>query len=398
MWTSRLIFLGALLLAVPAGAARGSTFTAVFTVVEGNITVAERPAHRSSRPVVRRARPLQVVRSREEIHVPAGARMVLVCSNDHGVFLSGIVDFVLTEEACRAGQQLQAGTFGSLAPKAGHLCHLGSALALARETRGEEEAGLGVPILLSPRNTAVLSSRPEIVWSQVSGATDYSIEILGGVNVSLSLRAIQASCEPMSEKWGGRAVCSAAFPSSPSGAEIPPGGRVAVTVKARRGIASPLRWESEVLWIQRLPAGQEAKVRKRLADQAGLSVGETARHLLAAGIYAENKLYADAIAAYRDALAGGDLPEVRVTLGDVYFVIGLLSMADRSYREALSSSQDPAVRAGAELGLGRIEYARRSYERAIEHFHKARKLYKSLGLTDEAKAAKLGAKKARERL
>jgi hypothetical protein len=383
---------GGLPAAVPL---RASVLTAVLTDVEGNVTIKEGPPRRRSTAVpVRRARFLQICKAGDRINVPAGAGAGFVCSNDHWVSLPAGSDQPLTEDLCRKGEPLPLGTYQRLAPVGGRMRSVAGAMALERKTRGPEEEGFGIPILLSPRNTALLEGRPEIVWTAVEGATDYEVEAIGSVAFRIPLRLKQVSCGPSSE-WDGREVCSIAFP--PSAPDIPPGASVTISVGARRGIASPLRREPEPSRIHRLPAETGEELRARLNGMAGLQAEEATLRVLEGNLYAENKAYASAMKAYREALSIRESPEVRVTLGDTYLAIGLLSPADRSYREAMVSGASPEAHAAAELGLGRIEYIRQVFDRAREHFSKARKLYRSQGLMEEAHAARRAAREAKRR-
>jgi CHAT domain-containing protein/tetratricopeptide (TPR) repeat protein len=373
-----------------APAAPPPALTAVLTRVEGNVTVQEgMPRRRSGSPPIRRAQFLQVVSAGDEIRVPAGAGAVLVCSIDRAVVLTGGTKR-LTDELCRGGASLPTGAYQGLAPHGGRLRSVAGALVVERLARSPDERLRLNPILLRPRNTVVLEPRPEIVWTQVETATDYKIEMRGDVHFAVRLPADQVHCDRVA--GAERGVCSAHYPASEP--ELPPGASALLQISASRETGGAYG-EQEPLWLRRLPAEKAVEIAARVKTLASLPVGETARWLLQADLYARERIYADAIDLYRQALALQGSPEVRVTLGDVYLAVGLFSEAARVYQEALSAA-GPAVRAAAMFGLGRIEQARGKLHEARLRFEEASKLYSSLGYEEEAAAARKAAEEARE--
>lgn len=386
------VVLMAILFAEPAW---GGDFTAVLSQVEGNVTVKEKVPLARSRSSVRQARFLQTVGAGDEIRVPAGAGARLVCSNDREISLLRATDIRFTKDLClRNGKPLPPGTYRKLAPVGGRFRSVKGWNVLERNTRGTEDEDFGVPVLLSPRNTGLCDVRPEIVWTPVQGATEYEIELVGPHPFRQRVDASKLSCDR--DGWGEAGVCVLPWPEKAQ--ELPAGEPVFLRVGARRGLASPLRTEEEPSRIQRLAGEQVEEVLLSLEKLEELPVECAARRLLEAGVYAQAGLFSEAVAAYRKALSRQEAPEGRITLGDVYLAIGLQVRADQSYREALAGSPEPAVRAAAEFGLGKIEYARGSYGRALEHFRTARDLYAKLRLPEESSAARAGMDKARKKV
>ena len=369
---------------------QGSELTAVFTQVQGNVMVAEAtsPIRGQSEVPPRHAQFLQVVKSGDRLNLPSGSGAVLLCSSDLLVELTGGNQLRLTDFLCRKGKPLAPGTYLRLAPAAGRMRSLAGALVLEGESRGGDE-DFAVPIVLSPRNTKLRDARPTILWTQVSEATEYEIELNGPRTFRLSLDASQVVC---TETWGDSKACSLPYPTQAP--DLPPGTLTFLSVRARLGLASPLREEGKPSRIERLSPGKVEDIRIKWERLEALPLDEAARQLLQADLYAREDLLADAIPAYRRVLAVRDIPEVRVTLGDALLKIGLLRMAARTYQEALDRNPGTAVQAAAELGLGRVEYTRMSFGHAACHFKKARELYAALGLKREAAAAKRGAREA----
>jgi hypothetical protein len=375
------LLIAGLLAAGPASAPGAEDLTAVLTQVEGNITVrASGPVRKGEPPPVRRGQPFQIVRGGDEIRVPAGARAGLVCSMDSWLALTGEGERRLTPEVCRTGEPLPPGTYARLAPRGGRLRSLRGAMVLESLPRGSEEETAGLPIVLSPRNTAVLEPRPALVWTQVPGATSYTIEMRGDVTLTFLLVA-SGTCTPVAQ---GEPVCSIPYPEPAP--DLPPGGSVLLRVKARQG-DGPFRGEQEPLWIRRLTAPQAAEIAARSLALASLPVEETARSVLEASLHAEHESYAEAIRLYQRALAEQEISEVRVSLGDTYLAVGLISRARQNYEKAMTGTPEPAVRAAALFGLGRAAYAQEKYATALSCFQTARDLFRGLGLVEESAAA-----------
>jgi hypothetical protein len=367
--------------------------TAVLTQFQGNVTVTEAAPRRgrAAFPVPRPVRFLQIVGSGDALHVPTGAGAGFVCSTDRWVDLPGGKDQPLTQALCRAGKPLPPGTYRRLAPAAGRMVSLKRALVLEGETRGNEDEDFGVPILLSPRRTAVLGPRPSILWTQVPDATEYELEMMGTARFRLGLDAAKVACGGYE---GEVAVCSSPYPAQAP--DLPAGAISFLRIGARRGLATPLRTEAEPSRIQRLSTQKAEEVRAGLESSRNLPLDEAARQLLEADLYAREGLFADAIVAYGKASNLRDAPEIRVTLGDAYLQVGLFRLAARTYQDVLDKAPSLAIQAAAEMGLGKIEYARRHLERAACHFRKARDLYRSLGLKEDAEVADRAARQGKK--
>ena len=379
------VFLMAILL---AGAVRGADLTAVLSQVEGNVTVQEEaPRRRSpdSGASVRQARFLQVVRMGDEVRVPAEAGAGLVCSNDRWIALPPGVESRLTPDLCLKGKALPPGTYRKLAPVGGRFQSIEGALVLERNTRAPEDEDFGAPILLSPRNTSLLDARPEIVWTFVQGAIEYEIDWVGSKSFRLRLDASETLCNRSGDDWGETKVCSLPWPDSIP--DLPSGETVFLSIGARHGLASPLRKESESSRIQRLTEERTEEVRSSLELLKDLPLETEARQLLEADVYARAGVLSEAIPVYRRMLVLRDSAESRITLGDACFAVGLLRLAARHYQGSADRSQETGIRAAAEFGLGRVEYAYHRYELAVEHFRRSKELYVSIGSNYESSSA-----------
>jgi hypothetical protein len=363
--------------------------TAILTQVGGQVTLASES--RSGFPSVRRAARRQVIRRGEVVHVPVGAQVTLICSTEALVSLTGPRDFVLDELACGRGSPLPEGSFRNLDSYAGRILPKNGALLLEFETRNAE-GGPG-PMLLSPRNTAVMDAYPHLVWTQVPDAAEYEIELRGPIETSIRLAAHDLHCGQGSGPWHDLDVCSWA-PSSKWPA-LGPEKPLFLKFGSRQASTAPLRQVREVYQIQLLSLSHQRSVQKSLRQIAALPMDESSRLLLTAGACARSGLYADAIAAYEEALQALEMPEARVTLGDLYLSIGLTALADREYAQVLAGAPDPAAQAAAELGRGYVAYFRKLFSAARAHFERAGELYARIGLPAEAEDARAAVARAR---
>ncbi|HEV2855934.1 MAG TPA: tetratricopeptide repeat protein [Thermoanaerobaculia bacterium] len=385
---SRRTRIGAILffLANQGAAQKLPDLTAVLTQIEGQVTLS--PESREEFHSVRRAAQRQIIRRGEVVHVPAGAKATLICSTETLVNLTGPQDWILDVVACGRGLALPESSYRNLASYAGRILPRKGALLLELETRNVE-VGLG-PILLSPRNTAVMDGNPRLVWTQVPDAVEYEIELRGTVATSIRLAADDLHCGHGSGPWHDLDICS--WTPSARWPALEPEKPVFLKFGSRQALTAALRQVREVYQIHLLPADDQRGVREDLRQIASLPMDKASRLLLAAGAYARGGLYADAIATYDEALQAQEMSEARVTLGDLYLAIGLTALAGREYRQVLAGTPEPAAQAAAELGLGQVAYFRKLFGDARAHFERARELYAKLGLAAEAEDARAAAR------
>jgi tetratricopeptide (TPR) repeat protein len=372
-------------LASQGAAQKPADLTAVLTQIDGQVTLS--PESRAEFRSVGRAAQRQIIRQGVVVHVPTGAQAALICSTETLVSLAGPRDWVLDAVACGRGLPLPESSYRNLTSYAGRILPKNGALLLELETRNVE-AGLG-PILLSPRDTAVMDAHPRLVWTRVPDAIEYEIELRGAVGTSIRLAADDLHCGLGSGPWHDLDVCSWA----PSGKwpALEPERPVFLKLGSRQTLTGSLRQVREAYQIHLLSVNAQRSLREVLRQIATLPMDKAGRLLLTAGAYAKGGLYADAITTYDEALQAQEMPEARVTLGDLYLTIGLTALADREYRQVLAGAPAPAAQAAAELGLGQVAYCHKLFSDARAHFERARELYTSLGLPAEAEEARAAA-------
>jgi hypothetical protein len=382
--------LAALCLLASRGTAQTATgLTAILTQLGGQVTLSRES--QTELRFVRRATARQIVQQGEAVHLPAGAQATVICSTERLVRLAGPLDWTLQETACGRGLLLPQGAYRDLAAYAGRILPRQGVLLLELATRSAEP-GLG-PVLLSPRHTAVMDAHPRLVWTMVPDAYEYEIELRGPVALAIRVAAADLDCGQGLGAWRGLETCrwtpGAKWPALTG--EEP----LFLRLGYRRTATAPVHQAREMVRIELLPRDRQRGVQADLQRIATLPLDRSSRLLLAAGAYARAGLYADAIATYEEALQAIEMPEGRVTLGDLYLASGLTALAKREYEQALAAAPDPAARAAAELGLGYAAYFRHAWNVAQAHFERAHELYASLGFPAEADDAATGAARAR---
>lgn len=370
-----------LFLATQGATQRPGDPTAVLTQIEGQVTLSS--AGRAEFRSARRAAERQIIRLGEVVHVPTGAQVTLICSTETLVRLTGPRDWALDATACGRGLPLPECSYRNLASHAGRIVPKNGALLLEFETRNAD-VGLD-PVLLSPRN-ATTESYPRLVWTQVPAALEYEIRVRGPIDTSIRLAADAVHCGRGSGAWRDLDVCS--WLPSQKWPALERGKPILLSFGSRQSLAAPFSQIREVYRIHVLPESEQRRLQEHLHQFAKLPFDKASHLLLTAAAFAQVGLYADAISAYDEALQVQEVPEARVTLGDLFLNIGLTALAVREYRQVLADSPHSAARAAAEIGLGQVAYSSKLFADARAHFERARELYTSLGLPSEAETAR----------
>lgn len=377
----------------------GADLTALLSQVRGDVTVVETSGagEQTARPV----RPMQVLAAGATVRVPGGAQAGLICSTERWIDLAGPSDWQLAEAACAGGRDLPAGTFKSMAPKAGRILFgdIVEMQTVESQTKEKQDDYGRIPVILSPRNTSLLELVPELRWVEVSGAIEYVLSLSGMKGFEdITLNAAELNCvdDPLAAP---NRICSLPWPASQWPLE--PGQRYFLTVAARTGVAEDLR-PSEKSALRTLAGDAAGDVQAAVAEVEGLGLDAVTQDLRLASLYAEHGLYGDAIDAYERALGAQPAPVVYVALGDAYSRVSLYRWAFEAYRKALDllsgGEDDLAVRAAAEFGIGRVYYNYAdNFAEAEQHFAAAAQLYERAGAADWAKLAQQALEEAQKR-
>jgi hypothetical protein len=338
------------------------------------------------------ASPWQALRGGVAIRVPAGGAAGIVCSNRRFVHIRGPVSWSLTPRACAVGNELAPADYALVVPQAGRFNVIHGFLVLDRKMRGNDGGDPLAPFVVSPRNSVLHVARPAVSWLRAPLATEYQVEWSGSGTGGYTTR-LDASDVACATRTEGLDVCSLPWPADRSG--LSPGETFFLKISARTGIAEP--WHgNDPVEVRTLAVADAGKLESRLGDLAALGLEGAALDTARASALAGEGLYVDAADACRRALAAAPSPELRVTLADIELAMGLHRLAEPLYRQALGEG-DPAVRAAAAFGLGRLLYAGDRYGEAAAAFRQARGLYAGLKLAEEEAAARQAAAKAAAR-
>lgn len=345
----------------------------------------------------RRLRDLDLIPAGSTVTLKAGETLELLCSTEHLVFLAGPSRWRLDTPNCRRGRRQPLGTFRSVIPEAGRLVRFGDGLALEMTTRNPDQRN--VPILLAPRNTALLDPAPQIVWADVPSAIQYKLELrsLGTMETrSVVVEPGEAHCGEANDSWPLTAVCSLPWKSLELSTS-PLEGVAYLSVGARLTLGehwfqenqpARIEWLSAsrrlqfLFLLQHLPA-REAPLLRAIVD---------ARRSIEFGLHdrARRRLV--------EALKTRRVTVLEITLGDLYLQVDLPRHAAASYRQASANPSSVETSAEASFGLGRALYALARYEAAREQFARATALFDEAGLSTGRLAAANAVALATERL
>jgi hypothetical protein len=332
--------------------------------------------------------PFEILSGGETLRVDQGY-VLLICSTDHVVRVSGPKTWQLSADRCRADGTLVQGIYAIVSPRLDGSSALGGAAVIEAGVRNHQ----GVDeILLAPRNTAVATPRPKLLWRQITGATQYQIEV-PGLGGAIWLPAAEVACGAHAD-WPGIQVCESAFPAGLSNLQV--GQVVYPMIGYLRGLSGLPIQESYKGAVQLLPPSEIQSIDRRIAALSGLPGGQ--REALTGDLYSAAGLRAAAIEAYRRSLAVESAPESRVQLGRLYIETELPSFAAKELRAALAAPlSTESVKAAASWFLAQLAYSGEEFEEAEALALQAAVLFQRLNWKEGEAAAKSLATHPRER-
>jgi tetratricopeptide (TPR) repeat protein len=228
-----------------------------------------------------------------------------------------------------------------------------------RPTGKTEEALAKLPYLITPRETDILTNRPQLRWNAVSGATNYTIKI-DGVNWEAQTKKTEI-----------------VYPGKPP---LEAERRYRVTIEADNGESST---SEAVVGFTILDEQTQKTVLDavRTVKQQQLSPEEAG--LVLAHLYRGYGLYADAVEVLEGLVKqDSQIATVYQLLGDTYLEIGLPQLAKKPYEKALklaTNTEDLSVQAGIQAGLGTAYRLLGNDSEAVQWLKKAKGGYDELG-------------------
>lgn len=239
------------------------------------------------------------------------------------------------------------------------LVHEGSLLNPTRSDPPE-----GVPVVISPRRTRVLSPRPRLRWAPMDEVSAFEVAVRGpGVDWSAEVEGATSIVYPedapaLAPGETYKVIVVAAGRSSEEGSE--PG-----------------------LGFTLLAADEAESVREAADRILALGLPEAAANLLIAHLYAGHGLDAEAIELLEEVSGDAGPPPLLRKLGELYWRAGLVLEAERLYLEAARLSAEAGDLEGQALArqaLGTLYREAFGLEGEAERaFGEALELYRTLG-------------------
>ncbi len=228
-----------------------------------------------------------------------------------------------------------------------------------RDPTLKEEKLKELPYLITPRYTKVFNEPLTIRWNEVSGATNYKVEV---------------------GDWEGETKENQIV----YGDKLVPGYWYDVKVSLNSGAASTDEYlNHNDSWFIVLKDEEAKTLREQVADINQQELTQEQEGLILAYFYRGNKLNFEAIQVLKGLVkSGSQTATVYQLLGDTYQRVGLNLMAKEVYQQGLAltvEEEKSEVKAMMQWGLGEVEYVLGNRYKAAEWLEKARVNYLVLG-------------------
>ncbi len=224
------------------------------------------------------------------------------------------------------------------------------------------------PYIVQPRNTALLSDRPQICWHEVDTGSTYIISII----------AEDGKERTSFEATGGVSD----WPTSWSPLEVDATYLLKVCPKGE-SCQDESTQAGQGFWLLDIDEAEEVREREeRLRAQ---SVSVTATDLILAELYLNHGMRAEALVLLDGLTKRGGKPAVWLSLGRVYLEIGVILEAEASFKQALAAAQisgELELEADALVGLGLVTRLLGDESDAQQQFDSAKEIYESIGAGD----------------
>lgn len=223
-----------------------------------------------------------------------------------------------------------------------------------------------LPHILSPRNTALLTTQPHISWSAVPGASRYTV----------TLETVEAIWGPI-EVTGTEVTYTGEVP-------LAAGTSYKLTVVADNGAMATSRFAL-------LDDAEQTEVMQLLEMQPVLEMqpaGEGVTIPPRVYVYTDNLLFAEAIDTLETEIANGNRSSaIYLQLGQLYQDIDLSFKVEEAYHDAIERAKGERnlkAEALAHIRLGQLYQNSGNLEAAIEQFFQAKELYDRSGNGDRS--------------
>lgn len=227
-----------------------------------------------------------------------------------------------------------------------------------------------VPVILSPRNTRLLTATPTFRWTTIDGAQGYTVIVKS----------------PAGEVWRGETdQTELAYPADAPA--LTDSTTYLLSVEAQLGAATAPRASTEAIHFSILAPSEAEEIQALEEELKASPLEESSQRFILATLYAERGLYHAAITAYEALVTDDEQAIYHCALGDLYVQVKLYRSAQEHYTRAVElaiAESDKMGQAAAEAGLGRAYHAYGNAGEALMHLQASLALYEELGETEQA--------------
>lgn len=300
---------------------------AVIAAVKGRVDVV--PA--GGRDAIRASfgRPLE---PGDKVSVGPASTATLFFNDGNVVDLGEKTALTVSGKVGKAGGGAKAGLSGEVYASVTKFVTAGSrksGLVASSEMRSGGDAA--VALILSPRQTELLTDAPALAWRTVSGATRYRLTITSAAAGELWSNELEAGADAASER-------RRAWPDAAP--KLVPGVDHVFQLEALDDVKT-LRTESSTFRVASTATAEAVRANlERIATSAGGPDNPAARWL--AGSYLSGlNLNGDALEQFQALLRiAPESSAAHEALGNVYAKVGLMDLAATEYQQALSLTRE----------------------------------------------------------
>jgi hypothetical protein len=228
-----------------------------------------------------------------------------------------------------------------------------------------------VPFIIVPRKTKLLDDRPPLRWNGVEGATSYDVTLLGDGNTV----------------WQKKQVIGTEMAYPADEEPLQPGLGYILLVEADNGAKSEDE-KAKGLGFTLLELAEAEAVRAEAQRLKDLHLSPEAEAYALAQLYANpvHGLLAEAIDLLEGLTAQGCRESaIYRSLGEWYYAIGLVRLAEERFRQAEALAGDLESRSAAQAGLGEVYASLGNTDEAKKWFEQAQAGYEELGHSSRVK-------------
>jgi hypothetical protein len=221
-----------------------------------------------------------------------------------------------------------------------------------------------IPFIIAPRKTKLLGDHPSLRWNGVEGATSYDVTLQGDGSIVWQKQVTETEMT---------------YPADEDPLQL--GVNYILLIEADNGAKSEEEKAKGLGFTLLEPAEAEAVCAKaqRLQD---LQLSPEAEAYALARLYANPSygLLAEAIELLEELVAQETLESaVYRSLGEWYYAIGLVRLAEERFSQAEKLAGDVESRSTAQVGLGEVYVSLGNTAEAVKWFEQAKVGYEELG-------------------